>query len=673
MSQVFCVLDYETRSEANLKLVGATEYARHPSTQLLCVAWRIGTLEELRAQLANRAKFPAKRWSPAIPSSYGEFKWALLDPSVKLVAHNVPFEKVITRYVIPKLISNPEIKTIPIERWVCTMAACRAVALPAALEKACAALRLPVQKDKDGHRLMLKMSKPRKPTKKNPAKWHQKKSDLARLMEYCATDVDAETLVLLTVPPLSDAERKVWAFDQKINERGFLVDRALVKKAMRLITQELDLLGEQTRQITGGEVNSPAQRDAVLGFIKKQGVYLPNLQSKTLADALDAGLVDPGPALDLLRIRQAASKTSNGKYWAFEARSRSTGRSYDNLVYHTASTGRWGGAGVQPQNFPARGIVDDLDFACELLADPATDLELIRLLYKNPLDFFASLLRSMIKASPGKDLFSGDFAGIEARVLFWLARHERGLKAFVKGEDLYSELASEIFGYKVTKKTHPKERDLGKRAILGCGFGMGKDKFFDTCKAQGQEVEPELAAVAVSAYRKKHYPVVSLWNNLDQAAIAAVRNPGKKYTVNRTSWWVKNKFLWCQLPSGRKLAFYGPEIKQRPTPWGEMKATLYHWDQVGPAKKWRFVGTYGGKLTENVVQGTARDLMAEALIRVEDAGFEVTFSVHDEGIGEAEKGKRTLKEFESLMAALPVWAKGLPVAVEGWSGPRYRK
>lgn len=674
MSQVHLVLDFETRSKADLRKIGATEYARHPSTQLLCVAWRIGTLEDLREQMKNREKVPAKRWSPAIPSPYGEFKRALLDPSVMLVAHNAPFEQAITRYVLSKLISDPALGEIPIERWLCTMAAARAVAVPAKLEGACAALHLPVQKDMEGHRLMMKMSKPRKPTKNNPAIWHQKKADLVRLMEYCATDVDAETMLLLTLPPLPESEREVWKLDQKINQRGFLADRDLVNKILGMISEEMKRFESETRRITDGLVNSTAQRDATLRFLASNGCSLPNLQKKTVEDALAARLAT-GKALELLLLRQAASKSSTAKYEAFENRSRSSGRVYDNLTYHTAGTGRWGGAGVQPQNFPARGIInkEDLDFACKWLADPEVTLEDVRLIWGNPLDFFASLLRSMIKASPGKELFSGDFAGIEARVLFWLARHEEGLRAFRNGDDLYCELASEIFGFTVTKKENPKERDLGKRAILGCGFGMGKAKFFETCKNQGQEVEPELAAAAVAAYRKKHYPVVHLWSNLDKAAIAAVKNPGKRYSVNRTKWFFEKKFLWCQLPSGRKLAFYGPEIRKKPTPWGEMKETLYHWDIHPKTKKWVFTGTYGGKLAENVTQGVARDLMAAAMIRVEKAGYEVLFSVHDEADAERAIGEREASDFEKLMAQSPVWAEGIPIVVEGWKGPRYRK
>lgn len=688
MNQVYCVLDFETVSEADLPKVGVTEYAKHPSTNILCVAWKIGTLDQLR-------KVQAKVWSPAIPSSYGDLKRALLDPNVILVAHNVPFERRIVEHVFTKLISDPYLRNIPIERWLCTMSMARALALPAKLEKACAALRLAIQKDMEGHKLMMKMSKPRsvwntwvkkgRPPRTliksevfpegrwvggEPKKWHRKRKDLVRLMQYCVTDIDAEVELLLTLKPLSPSERDTWILDQKINDRGFQADRKLVKKILGMIAQEMRRFEKLTTEITGGAISSINQRAAVLAWLKSNDLYLPNLQKKTVSDALAARL-GSDQALRLLDVRANASKTSTAKYEAFEMRSRADGRVRDNIAYHAASTGRFGGMGVQPHNFP-RGTIADTDFATEILKDPDTDLELIRLLYGNPLDFFSSLLRSMIQASPGKELLGGDFAGIEVRVLFWIARHQMGLAAFFEGRDLYREIAAVIYGKKLVDVTKP-EREVGKRAILGCGFGMGKDKFFVTCKDYGQEIEMDLAADAVSAYRKTHHPVPKLWSNLEKAAIVAVLNPTKKYSVNRTSWFMEGKYLFCELPSGRRLAYYGPEVKYTVTPWGETRPTLYHWDIHPKTKKWIFTHTYGGKLTENVVQAIARDLMVDAMKRAEEREIEILITVHDELLGEKENGKVSVEEFEGMMAETSAWAEGLPVKVEGWKGQRYKK
>lgn len=664
----FLVLDYETRSEADLKKVGAWEYSLHPSTQILCVGWKLGTLEEL-------SHVKAKVWSPAFPAPYGELVQALTDPFVKIIAHNAFFEEAITRNVLTRIVKRPGLGSIPVSRWICTASMARALALPGNLEGACLALRLPIQKDMEGRKLILKYCKPRKPTKNNPAKWHNSASDLRRIMQYCGTDIEAETLLFLRLPPLSPTERRVWELDQKINLEGFRVDRELVKTALRLIDEETRALTEETQRITDGALTSTNQRAATLDWLLSQGVSLGDLTKKTVEDALKAGVAE-GAAKRLLEIRQAVSKTSTAKYLAFEMRSRSDGRVRDFLTYHTASTGRWGGAGVQPQNFP-RGTIKDTNAAADDLL--TGDLEWVRFLHGNPMSVLSSCLRSVIIPSEGKEFVCADYNAIEVRVLFWMAVHDLGCRMFREGQDLYRHMASEIYG-KVMELINDTERFLGKSAVLGCGYGMGWKKFFETCRMQGQDVTEELAKLAVTTYRTTHAPVVEMWGNIERAAIKAVlsHRAGKplKVKVNRTAWFVKDEFLFCELPSGRRLGYYGPTIKYEETPWGEPRPVLYHWGVNGMTRQWELSGTYGGKLTENVVQATARDLMAEAMLRAEDAGYDVKLSVHDELLAEqplSNDGWRPLAEFEDLMAKLPDWAVGCPVKASGWTGLRYRK
>lgn len=657
----YLILDYETRSEANLKRVGAFEYACHPSTEILCVAWRFGTREELRTA-------PVKTWSPFNPSPYGELIRALCDPSVKLIAHNAFFEQVITRHVLSKIVNRPELCAIPPTRWTCTAARARALALPGNLEGASHALALAHQKDMGGHRLMLKMCKPRKPTKTNPAKWHDSPEDLARLTEYCAHDILAETELFFTLPALSPSERRVWELDQAINLRGFHVDRTLTKTILEMIDEETRALNLETEHMTLGILESTTQRDGVLDWLGSEGIMLPDLRAKTVRDAISAGMA-PGEAGRLLTIRQAVSRTSTAKFSAFEMRSRHDSRIRDHLVYHTASTGRWGGAGIQPQNFP-RGTIKDTEQAAEVLA--LGDLELVRLLYGDPMEVFSSCLRAMITPTPGKRFFCADYSSIEVRVLFWIADHFDGINAFRDDRPIYEEMAAEIYSKKVSAVDRD-ERQLGKKAILGCGFQMGKSKFLQTCLDDGLKINEELAGLAVDAYRSAHRPVVKLWSNLNRAAIFAVQNPGKKVRINHTAWWVEGKFLYCELPSGRRLAYYGPEVRQKNTPWGEKQPALYHWGVNSVTRKWELAGTYGGMLTENVVQATARDLMADAMVRIDDGGkFKIVLSVHDELLTEGD-ADQSIGEFESLMAITPAWADGLPVKVAGWTGSRYRK
>jgi DNA polymerase len=292
------------------------------------------------------------------------------------------------------------------------------------------------------------------------------------------------------------------------------------------------------------------------------------------------------------------------------------------------------------------------------------------------MDAFSSCLRNMIVAPKGKILDVADYSAIELRVAFWVANHERGLRALREGKDLYRELAAKIYNVKVGEVTSAY-RFVGKTAELGCLYGMGKPKFLDTCKNQGQEISEEVASVAVDTFRRENAPVVTLWSNLGKAAIAAVQNPGKKYTINHTAWFVQRNFLWCELPSGRRLAYAYPSVVYVTDKWrsGVKNSELRFWGVDSKTKKWCEQRVWGGVLVENVVQAIARDLMAEAMLRVEKAGWELVLSVHDELIGE----RFTLSEdlslalFCELMEQVPAWGEGLPIKVEGYSERRYRK
>lgn len=652
--QQYLILDYETYSEADLKTVGAYQYSVHPSTEVMCMAWRYGTREGLKTAKTHS-------WDP----SDGPVPPALLtffnSPNTIKVAHNAFFEQVITENVFK----------IPViaEQWICTASLAAAMALPRNLEGACEALKLKTQKDMEGRRLTLKWCKPKKPSKKNLSTRHNDKAEFKRIVEYCKTDVDAEVELFLKLPPLNPTERLVWLLDQKINWTGFAVDKELVNTVLKMISEETQSLHKETKELTWGKIESVAQRDEVLQFLDDVcGVKLPDLRAKTVSDYLST-MGEDMPGRRLLEIRQAVSKSSTAKYTAFKKRTGIGDRVRDILVYHTASTGRWGGAGVQPQNFP-RGTIKDTEVACEVLRKG--DLELVRMIYGNPMEVFSSCLRSMIVPEIGHEFFCGDYAAIEARVLFWVARHEKGLNIYREDRDPYIEMASTIYDRPIETITS-KERQLGKGAILGCGFGMGPEKFEKTCIAQGQEITPELARIAVKAYRSDHLPVTILWKNLEKAAVAAIKKPGTKYSINRTKWWVEGDFLFCELPSGRRLSYPGPTLRYKDTPWREKRPVVYHWGVNGLTRKWENASTYGGKLTENVVQAIARDVMAQAMLNLDNAGYKIILSVHDEVLSECQKGVKSLTDFEKIMSTIPPWAEGLPLKVEAWQGTRYKK
>lgn len=686
--QKFLVFDYETYSEIDIKKSSSYEYANHPSTEILCAAWALGTREELKDYLIKKKKpkayAPKREWNEGMKylRTGEELASLIKDPSIIIIAHNSLFEQAITRHVLTKHLSKflgfkgPWV--IPHERFFCTAALASVHALPRKLEGATSALGLKHQKDDAGHRLMLKWSKPKKPSKKDPSTRYVK--DFERLVQYCVNDIYAEVDLFLKLPPLIPTELNLWYFDQKINFRGIQVDRDLVQKTLNLIAQEKKLLTEELRTLTKGKVQTAGQKKVIHAWLKSKGVELPNLQGKTVEAAIKDGTVD-GVAKKVLLVCQKLNKTSLKKYTAFLHHTVSDGRMRFSLNYNATVHGRWGGAGVQPHNFP-RGTLKYKDvegkehdlapYAAELIKDGAT-LEMIRSLFEDPTEVFVSCLRTMIQASPGMELFVSDFNAIEARVLFWLANHTEGCKAFVEKRKMYEELAMVIFNRTSISQVQKDERFVGKQAFLGCGYGMGAPKFQKTCEDFGQAIDKKVAKKAIKAYRETHAPVPKLWTNLEKAAIKAVQNPGKTFNVNKTEWFMDGKFLVCRLPSGRCLFYYGAEVRMKKTPWGEKKPILYHWTVDSKTKKWVFSKTWGGILTQNCVGGISRDLLAAAMIRHEKKGYNVILTVHDEIICERERNKGNILEFNKLMRTVPKWAEGCPVDVEGWVGERYRK
>jgi DNA polymerase len=353
--QLFMILDYETYSEADLRKVGSWEYSMHPSTEVLCVSFRVGTLANIReAEVYTYA--PLRPWNEhrsdlrkgKLLASY------LKDKNVIVAAHNALFEQAITRNVLPKHLGNllgPKPFIIPHDRFVCTAVLSSIYALPRSLDGVTSALGLDHQKDKEGHHLMLKWSKPRKPTKNNPATRQEDPAEFDRLVEYCEHDIYAETEVLCVLPPMIDSERALWLFDQEINFRGVKVDRELVKKILLLITEEKKNLLRELKHLTNNEVETGGQGAAIQRWLKKQGVNIEDLKAKTVEDAIKSDVL-PVNAQRVLQLRQWLNKTSLKKYSAFLSHSTSDSYSRFNLNFNATVHGRWGGTGIQLQNLP---------------------------------------------------------------------------------------------------------------------------------------------------------------------------------------------------------------------------------------------------------------------------------------------------------------------------------
>lgn len=656
-------LDLESRSECELKKAGGWEYSKHPTTEIICVAYKID-------HEPTKIFYPF--WGEEMPE---ELVLALLEEDRIRVAHNAFFEE--------SMFANCYEKYLPVgyvgdmlsaalawnpKRWRCTAAKARSHSFPGALEKACQALKLPVQKDTVGHKLMLRLCKPRKTwlVKGTGDKYFGSREDFLRLGEYCITDTNAEYLIDETLPNLSEYENKVWQLDQKINRNGVQVDVDTCKLVLGMIEKETLELKAEVTSLTLGIVESASQRAELLEFVQSERLEIPNLQAKTVQNALDKGGMSE-LARRLLEIRQVVSKTSTAKYKRFIERAGSDSRVRDLLVYHGPSTGRWSGSGVQPQNFP-RGFDHDSDNAIEVILQG--DIELIRLIYSDPMTTFSSCLRGMITASPGKRLFAADYNAIETRVLWWVAGNLAGLDRYRNGIDNYCAQASELFKRVITK-FDKDERFLGKELTLGAGYGLGPPKFKLSCEKKGLVIPLELAKEGVKSYRELNPEVPELWDNLERAALYAVKNPTKKVRTNKVAFFMRNNFLYCELPSGRLLAYPYPSIKGVATPWGEVRPKLFYWGTNSFTRKWEEENTWGGKLAENIVQAISRDIMVHGMFNAETAEYEVILTVHDEIVSEKEEG--SLDEFIELITDLPDWCLDCPIEAGGFHGRRYRK
>lgn len=474
---------------------------------------------------------------------------------------------------------------------------------------------------------------------------------------------------------LSPYETEVFLMDQALNEYGFQLDREAVEAAMALIEDRFSELNEELIQITGGRVQKATQRAKMREWLEEQGVFLPDTQGPTIDEALKDQSM-PRAALRGLELMRALGRSSTAKYecmtdWASPRDWKVRG----GLLYHGAGTGRWSGAGVQPHNFP-RGDIKDQDAAWEDIKRWYRDrcLESLEMLWGDSMELLSHALRGAIVASPGKVLYVADYAAIEARVLFWLAMDERALDIFRRGDCIYCDMATDIYKRPINKKDHPNERQMGKQAVLGLGYQMGAPKFVDTVAKYGIALDEGFAKVIVDTYRGKYHRVKQMWWDQEEAAIKAVQHPGQTVPCGRVKWRVVGRFLYCRLPSGRMLAYCEPLVVERETPWGAKKPALTYMGVDAYTRKWRRQDVYGGLLVENITQAVARDLMADAMMRMYEGGvYFPILSVHDEAIAEADEGTGDVHEFEELMATTPDWAEGCPVKAEGWSGKRYKK
>lgn len=724
-------LDFETFSEADLKKVGGWVYSEHHSTEILCLVYQIGDNKPVL-------------WLPWEEPPQELFD-AIADGTL-VFAHNAFFERAIWENVCVARLGWPP---IPPHKYRCTAAKAAAFCLPRDLSGAGRALGLETVKDEEGKRVMMKLCRPRKPSKLNPAtRWTPETvpDDFKTLYAYCIMDVKSEKALDDALPDLSETEQLMWLLDQKINTRGVGIDLELTEAAIAVAEEKTGRLNRELHSLTKFKVSKATAVAKLLQWVREQGLEIDDLKKDTIRDVLKDKSLDPD-IKRALEIRKSVSKTSVKKYDTLRRCRCSDGRIRDILMYHAASTGRWGGKFFQPQNI-ARGTLKNPNDAIDMIK--LRDVDLLDMIYDNTMEALSSCIRGALVAADGKEFLVSDFSSIEACVLAWIAYDYDLLQLFYDKEPVYEHMASAIYNKPIDKITE-KERQLGKQAVLGCGYGMGPPKFVETCekydinladaatpdilkqaiqlridklikemdwfddednveKKQNRIAKKEkqarelkvildiiikdfpddlisiinicgrkemaidllVAEFVVNKYRTSREPIKKCWYNMEGAAVQAIRT-GQVINAGKVTWYVKSNVLYCRLPSGRTLKYISPTLKPVRTPWGEMKDQIRFMGVDSTTRQWTRQSTYGGKLVENVVQAIARDLLRDAIIRCERAGFPIVFHVHDEVIAETVIGERTIGELDNLMSVLPKWAEGCPVSAEGEVMQRYKK
>jgi DNA polymerase len=649
--------DYETRSRVILKLVGTHRYAADPSTEILCAAYAVDD-------------GPVQLWLPGDPIS-PEFIEAAHNPSWAVAAHGDHFETAIEQHILGPRFGFP---LVPLERHRCTMAIALAAALPARLDRIATALELINRKDASGERLMHQMSKPRRPHKDEPAGvyWFDDPERLDRLCGYCQQDVEVEREIYGRLPPLSLAEHAIWQLSSIINGRGFCVDRAFAEAARKIAQAAGPEIDAELVELTRGAVTRINQVARLLVWLQQNGCTLQKLDKAAIERQLERAEELPAPVQRVLELRLGGAQAAVKKIDALLARAGEDDRVRGAFRYHGASTGRWSGEGFQPQNLK-RPVVEDLVAATAAVA--TGDYAHVQKLYSRPLAVVGDCSRSMICAAPEHVLIGADFGAIESRVLAWIAGEAWKLNAYRRydathdpRDEPYCILACKMLHVPEGSITPDKpERAYGKTGDLACGYMGGANAIEKFAPGVFSEAEKERIK---AEWRAAHPAIKRFWYAIDRAAWTAMRDRGRVVRCGPVAFKSNSTFLQLKLPNGRKLSYPQPRII------GDEREqyVLFSDNGLGQFKDCRHgLGAYGGLWTENIVSGIARDLLAEAMLRIEAAGYSIVLHVHDEIVAEVPNGFGSTDEFTHLMTRKPVWALDLPIAAKAWAGLRYCK
>lgn len=649
-------------------------------------------------------------WTAGEPMP-GDLEWALGDEDCLLNFQNSMFDRTVFRLAKN---STPLLRRVGhnVERWRDTMVKALSHSLPGALEKTGAIMGLPEdeQKAKEGRQLIQLFCKPRPANSTlRRATRHTHPAEWQRFKDYCGNDIVAMRGVDRKLPTwnYSNGELALWHLDQRVNDRGIYVDLDFAKAAIATADKEKARLARRTVDLTNNDVQRATQRDKLLGHILAEyGVDLPDLQASTLERRVNDPEL-PIELRELLDIRMQASMGSSSKYKALLKAVSPDGRLRGLLQFNGANrTGRWAGRTFQPQNLfrPPVYIAEHWEESVEAIRAGAADL-----MFSNVMEATAACVRGALVAPKGKKLVVADLSNIEGRDQAWLAGEAWKLKAFAdfdrgEGDDLYKVAYAKSFGVDV-KKVTKEQRQIGKVEELMFGYegGVGAcltgaltygfeiadlasatlptipADVFDECRGFwdwtlkqrrstfGLTMDEFIACDALKrVWRSAHGMISSYWPELQSVVAGAIQHPGATFECRKLK--VRRDGAWLRigLPSGRALCYPQPQVddKNRISFMGTNQYT----------RKWQRIHTYGGRLYENVCQAVARDVMAHNMPRIEEAGYSIVLTVHDEIVCEApDSPEFTAQHLASMLATNPDWAPDMPLAAGGWEGYRYRK
>lgn len=649
-------IDLETYSETDLTRCGVYKYVEDPTFEIMLIAYAWNDEPVQIIDLAQGEEIPA------------DIIAALCDPEILKMAHNANFERTCLAQALGV--------AMPPEQWECTAVRAATLGLPRSLESVGEILGLSEdeRKMKAGKSLINYFSKPCPPTLRNGGRTrnlpHHDPDRWALYKQYCMQDVETERHVyeaLKKYPETPTPEKELWYLDQKIIDKGALVDMQLVDNILEYYQSHTEALIERAQEITG--LGNPKSVSQVKGWLEEQGLEVESLNKDSVKELLDTTKNDD--VIEMLEIRQELGKTSVSKYEAMKRAACNDNRIRGMLLFYGANkTGRWSGRIVQLQNLPKNTLEgEDLALARSIILEK--DFELLEMLYDSPMDLFSQLIRTALIPKEGHVFIVADYSAIEARVLSWLANEKWRMEVFATHGKIYEASAAQMFKIPIESidKGSP-ERAKGKVAELALGYQGATGAL----KAMGAEemglTDREISSL-VTTWRNTNPAIVDFWRTSEKAAREAVMNPG---LVTRGPRGIEYEMildtLFIKLPSGRRLAYKNARIKRIGT-----RTSLVHDEQNQNSNKWEESQTYGGKIVENITQAVARDCLAAAMMKLDKAGYTPTFHVHDEVVIEVpkEKAQEALKEITQLMAIDLDWTKGLILKAEAFTTEYYMK